>query len=88
MAVSCYINTIAITFQCIISFNNYGKLHHKQYTSNCLHFTNTAIHTMMVTYHYAVDILRASIMKQVVIKFDSLKIDNCGDTMMCYDHNI
>ena len=35
-----------------------------------------------------VDILRDFISKQVVTKFVSLEIDDCGDTMMCFDDNI
>ena len=69
---------------------------HKQYTPNCLHFTNTAIyknrgHTIVlfdIENMIQIDTFRDWIAKQIVIKFGSLKIDNCGDGMMRYDYTV
>ena len=68
---------------------------HKQDTPDCLHYTNTAIGKGMVVplccligKRIEVDTLRDLITKQVATKFGSLKIDNCGDTMLYFSDNI
>ena len=69
---------------------------HKQYTPNCLHFTNAAIyknhgHTIVlfdIENMIQIDTLRDWIAKQIVIKFGSLKIDKCGDRVMCYVYTV
>ena len=65
---------------------------HKQYTPNCLQYRNTDIGEIMVIplsclieKRNEVEILTDFIMKQIVIKFGCLKIDNFGDTMMYFN---
>ena len=63
---------------------------HKQYTPNCLHFTNTAIyknhgHNIVlfdIENMIQMDTLRDWIEKQVTTEFGCPKIDNVADTVM------